>query len=384
MRRAGRSSRPSSRRGISAVNSDQVAAQLPVKPEWDPLREREWAATQARAPRRRRRRPRARPRPTRRRPTPGRRSATPPRRAARCATSCSARGSCRALWLPVIVLGTWLLAGEVLGRRRLLQTAAAAAVPALAPMVVVRDELGEPRRDALRGVDARALARRPLHQARRCRCATAWRSSRSSGSRARSRPTSYALVPAALLVAVARADRRADACSPGAPPSSPSRRSRALAAHARRLGPGRRAAGPAGRRAARPQGGGQRRHELARARVVRLAVLPAAHAGPAGVQDASVGYPLLQVWITQGWAAFGGSRSSSRRGSTACSAPLTVAVLGAALVALVQGVAARRPARARLPRRRLRCPARRPALDRVPRAREPAARRSCRAATCSR
>ena len=39
-----------------------------------------------------------------------------------------------ALWLPLTVLGTWLLAGEVLGRRRVLQTAAAA-VPALAPMV---------------------------------------------------------------------------------------------------------------------------------------------------------------------------------------------------------------------------------------------------------
>jgi 4-amino-4-deoxy-L-arabinose transferase-like glycosyltransferase len=35
--------------------------------------------------------------------------------------------------VPVSVLGAWLLAGEVLGRRRLLQTAAAA-VPALAPM----------------------------------------------------------------------------------------------------------------------------------------------------------------------------------------------------------------------------------------------------------
>jgi 4-amino-4-deoxy-L-arabinose transferase-like glycosyltransferase len=38
-----------------------------------------------------------------------------------------------ALWLPITVLGTWLLAGELLGRRRLLQLAAAA-VPALLPM----------------------------------------------------------------------------------------------------------------------------------------------------------------------------------------------------------------------------------------------------------
>jgi uncharacterized membrane protein len=39
-----------------------------------------------------------------------------------------------ALWLPVTVLGTWLLAGELFGRRRLLQLTAAA-VPALAPML---------------------------------------------------------------------------------------------------------------------------------------------------------------------------------------------------------------------------------------------------------
>jgi 4-amino-4-deoxy-L-arabinose transferase-like glycosyltransferase len=38
-----------------------------------------------------------------------------------------------ALWVPVTVLATWLLAGEVFGRRRMLQTAAAA-VPTLAPM----------------------------------------------------------------------------------------------------------------------------------------------------------------------------------------------------------------------------------------------------------
>ena len=38
-----------------------------------------------------------------------------------------------ALWVPISVLATWLLAGEVLGRRRLLQTSAAA-VPALVPM----------------------------------------------------------------------------------------------------------------------------------------------------------------------------------------------------------------------------------------------------------
>lgn len=39
-----------------------------------------------------------------------------------------------ALWLPVTVLATWLLAGELFRRRRLLQLTAAA-VPALAPMV---------------------------------------------------------------------------------------------------------------------------------------------------------------------------------------------------------------------------------------------------------
>jgi hypothetical protein len=45
----------------------------------------------------------------------------------------SAARTFSALWLPITVLGTWLLAGELFGRRRLLQVAAAA-IPALLPM----------------------------------------------------------------------------------------------------------------------------------------------------------------------------------------------------------------------------------------------------------
>ena len=117
--------------GIIAVNSDQVAAQRPVKPEWDAQVEREWEANQGS-------------------PAdgggPNPASTYPPTAYAWGALGYVAGSGgtlfdellgarlLSALWLPITVLATRLLAGEVFGRRRLLQ-AAAAAVPALAPMV---------------------------------------------------------------------------------------------------------------------------------------------------------------------------------------------------------------------------------------------------------
>jgi 4-amino-4-deoxy-L-arabinose transferase-like glycosyltransferase len=118
---------------ISAVNSDQVASQIRVKPEWSERVEEQWAATEEQAPR----------------DDGGGASPAsnyPPTAYAWQALGYIAASSgtvfdellgarlMSALWLPITVLGTWLLAGEVLGPRRLLQTAAAA-VPALAPMV---------------------------------------------------------------------------------------------------------------------------------------------------------------------------------------------------------------------------------------------------------
>ena len=118
--------------GIAAVNSDQVASQKEVRPEWSDQLDRRWAATQAQAPR----------------DDGGGRGPAydyPPAAylwqsvgyaAASGGTLFDELLGARlmsALWVPVSVLATWLLAGEVLGRRRILQTAAAA-VPALTPM----------------------------------------------------------------------------------------------------------------------------------------------------------------------------------------------------------------------------------------------------------
>jgi 4-amino-4-deoxy-L-arabinose transferase-like glycosyltransferase len=118
---------------MAAVNSDQVAAQIRVKPEWSDRVERSWEQSRARAPRDDG-------------GGPIQAAGYPPVAyawmgigygAASGGTMFDALLGARlmsALWLPITVLGVWLLAGEIFGRRRLLQTAAAA-VPALAPMV---------------------------------------------------------------------------------------------------------------------------------------------------------------------------------------------------------------------------------------------------------
>ena len=119
---------------IKTVNSDIVAAQPAVKPEWSDGIETLWLARQGDAPR-----------DNGGGPSPA--SNYPPTAYAWESLGYLAGSGgtvfdellgarlMSALWLLVTVLGTWLLAGEVLGRRRLLQTVATA-VPALAPMVV--------------------------------------------------------------------------------------------------------------------------------------------------------------------------------------------------------------------------------------------------------
>ena len=119
--------------GIKGVNSDIVASQLKVRPEWSDGVERQWEAIDERAAR-----------DDGGGPSPA--SSYPPTAYAWQALGYAAGSGgtlfdellgarlMSALWLPVTVLGTWLLAGEVFGRRRLLQTAAAA-LPALLPMV---------------------------------------------------------------------------------------------------------------------------------------------------------------------------------------------------------------------------------------------------------
>ena len=118
---------------MAAVNSDQVAAQVKVKPEWSDIAVRKWKSRGAAA------------RDDGGGPSPA--SAYPPVSYLWMGLGYGAMSGgslfdtllgarlMSALWLPVTVLGTWLLAGAVFGPRRLAQTAAAA-VPALAPMVV--------------------------------------------------------------------------------------------------------------------------------------------------------------------------------------------------------------------------------------------------------
>jgi 4-amino-4-deoxy-L-arabinose transferase-like glycosyltransferase len=118
--------------GIKAVHSDQVAGQIGVDPEWSDQVDARWAAADPRYPR----------------DDGGGRGPAydyPPTAYAweSIGYLAASGGSLydellgarlmSALWVPVSVLATWLLAGEALGRRRVLQTAAAA-VPALAPM----------------------------------------------------------------------------------------------------------------------------------------------------------------------------------------------------------------------------------------------------------
>ncbi len=120
--------------GIDGVNSAQVAAQRLVNPEWSDKVEQRWLATQGRASR-----------DDGGGPNPA--SSYPPTAYAWEAIGYEAASSgtlfdqllgarlMSALWIPVTALATWLLAGEILGRRRALQTAAAA-VPALLPMFI--------------------------------------------------------------------------------------------------------------------------------------------------------------------------------------------------------------------------------------------------------
>ena len=88
-----------------------------------------------------------------------------------------------ALWLPVTVLGTWLLAGELFGRRRVLQLRGRRGAGAAAD-AGLHLRLGEPGRDALRDLDAGAVARGALAAARDAARHHGSRSARSSGSRA--------------------------------------------------------------------------------------------------------------------------------------------------------------------------------------------------------
>ena len=118
-----------------AVNADQLAGQRPSsRPSGVTRLYRALAArpTRGRHARRRRRRPLGQ-HATRRCATSGRRLGYRLARGRRLLRPLFGARLFSALWLPITVSATWLLAGELFGRRRLLQLAAAA-VPALLPM----------------------------------------------------------------------------------------------------------------------------------------------------------------------------------------------------------------------------------------------------------
>ena len=193
-----------------------------------------------------------------------------------------------ALWLPVTVLATWLLAGEVLGRRRAAADGRGGRARAGAD-VHVHLGVREPRRDDVRDLDARAVARRPLRQTRRAARATAAAFFALVGLACTVKTTSYALLSrppsCSSLGLAARWPWRI-----GARAAAGRRRRGAGGAHARRVGARRRsqAADRAGGRAAlaaqvtvRARG---RRRTGASWLLLPVAVLPAAAARPAEYQ----------------------------------------------------------------------------------------------------
>ena len=309
--------------GITAVNSDQVAAQKSVKPEWDPVIADHWAATESKA-----------------RDDdgggPGPATAYPPTAYAWQAIGyAAASGSLfdellgarlmTALWAPVTVLFTWLLAGEVFGRRRLLQTAAAA-VPALAPMFAFVSGSVSPDgmlcavwtialwlgvRCVKRGLPLRDTIALLVVVAIACTV----------------KPTSYALIPAALLViafgVVARNQdrpRRVAAIFGGA-----------AVALVVAVG-GWLALGTPGDSLISDSvsTSGTNWRELAsymwQYYLPRTPVQTSFH----GVS----GYPLLQVWITQGWGTFGWLEVKFDPWVYRILALVTVGIFAAALLAL--------------------------------------------------
>jgi 4-amino-4-deoxy-L-arabinose transferase-like glycosyltransferase len=320
--------------GIAAVNSDQVAAQKAVKPEWDPLVEQQWAATESRAS-------------DSDGGGPGPATAYPPTAYAWQAIGYAAASGgslfdkllgarlMTALWLPVTVLFTWLLAGEVFGRRRLLQTAAAA-VPALAPMAAFVSASVSP--DGMLfavwtialWLGVRVIKRgTPLHDTLALLVVVAIACT--------VKPTSYALIPAALLaMALGVLGRRRH-----------ERRELALifggAALVLVLAVGvwlaiGRPADTLISDSLDTKGTDWR--ELAsyiwQYYLPRTPVQSSFH----GVS----GYPLLQVWITEGWGTFGWLEVKFDPWVYRILALVTVGIAGAALLALVR-------ARRRLDRR---------------------------------
>jgi 4-amino-4-deoxy-L-arabinose transferase-like glycosyltransferase len=190
------------------VNVNQVAGQVFVKPEWSEAQERRWRGAGAEGA--------GAPRDDGGGPNTA--AANPPAFYAWDAIAYAADSAggffdrlfaarlFALLWLPVTVLGTWLLAGELFGRRRILQFTAAA-LPALAPMVVFVSSSVNP--DGM----LYALSSLALWLGVRCaRRGMDWRHGAglfaAVGLACTVKATAYAFLPAAFAVAVMELLRR--------------------------------------------------------------------------------------------------------------------------------------------------------------------------------
>jgi 4-amino-4-deoxy-L-arabinose transferase-like glycosyltransferase len=230
-----------------------------------------------------------------------------------------------ALWLPLTVLGTWLLAGELFGPRRLLQLAAAA-VPALLPMVAFISGAVNP--DGMMyalWTLALWLGVRCLRRGLTASNAAAFAA--IAGLACVTKTTSYALLPGVALVVLVGLWRRRPL--PGlrilrltAPVALPLLLT---------LGAWYLLAG-----------------ELDRAAAAQVSESPALTSADDARGLASYlwsfyspiggdrGYPVFQMWIKQGWAAFGWLEIRFPDNLYRALALLTGAVGLAALVALVR------------------------------------------------
>jgi 4-amino-4-deoxy-L-arabinose transferase-like glycosyltransferase len=235
-----------------------------------------------------------------------------------------------ALWLPITVLATWLLAGELFGRRRLLQLAAAA-VPALLPMPAFISGSVSP--------DGMLYAIWTLVLWLGVRCLRRGVASGSGvaffglvGIACVTKSVSYALLPAAGLVALAGAWRAR---------ASLARVARVAAAVlaplavtlgawlllARSLDRTAAANVAAGVSSAQGTSWGQLLNYVWQYYLPRLP-------GQGKSVAAPIGYPAFRVWIVTGWAAFGWLEVKFAVMVYRVLALLTAAVGAAALVAI--------------------------------------------------
>ena len=280
---------------IAAVNSDQVAAQREVRPEWSDRNEDAWAAVQDQAPRD----DGGGIGPAYDYPPTGYIWQALGYVAASGGTMFDTLLGARlmsALWVPVTILATWLLAGEVFGRRPVLQ-ATAAAVPALAPMFTFVSASVSPD-GMLYAVWALALwvGVRAVRRGVPVREGVAFFALVALACTIKN--TSFALlVPAVFVAAVALWARRPWSVRAlvtlGAAVAIPIGAVVVLWVAAGRSPEGQLSAVTGGDTNWRELGSYLWQYYLPKLPFLQEYRIPQG------------GYPLLQVWITQGWAAFG-------------------------------------------------------------------------------